>query len=140
MRKHELTPPNALIELRLPTALYRSLSNKKIRELLAVLTKEFKDVGELDRLHSDSYRNEEAIQCSELLGCFYCKKIWRREDKGIEDWIDCCEDDKELPQEKWTALCPWCGIDSVLADAKGGVNPATIDEMNRYWFGRKQPC
>jgi hypothetical protein len=35
------------------------------------------------------------------------------------------------------AVCPRCGIDSVIGDASGlpVAEPAFLDEMNRHWFG-----
>ena len=55
--------------------------------------------------------------------CFYCKK--EMEAKEINKYID----------NDSTALCPYCGIDSIIPDSiDENINPSTIDEMNKYWF------
>ena len=57
--------------------------------------------------HSASHRDE--VIKSEKCGCFYCEKVFPSTD--IREWID--EDDGGIGQ---TALCPECGVDSVLGD------------------------
>ena len=35
-----------------------------------------------------------------------------------------------------TAICPYCGIDAVLADASGvEVSPEFLHKMHKAWFG-----
>ena len=75
--------------------------------------------------HSISHRPE--ILASEQCGCFHCLQVFSP--KTIKEWID--EGDGNE-----TALCPKCGIDSVIGSAAGF--PLTNDflsEMNRVWFG-----
>jgi hypothetical protein len=45
---------------------------------------------------------------------------------AICDWTD----------EDETALCPECGIDSVIGDASGyAVNKEMLARMEKHWFG-----
>lgn len=72
--------------------------------------------------HRQSTRNREALQASPMCHCFYCLASFPPSE--IKRWID-----KEL-----TALCPKCGIDSVLPDS--AVSSAEfLREMERHWFG-----
>jgi hypothetical protein len=65
---------------------------------------------------------------SELFGCFHCLETFPP--LKIEEWVD--EDENEIGQ---TALCPYCGIDSVIGSKS--VVPLTeefLGTMNQVWF------
>jgi acetone carboxylase gamma subunit len=48
----------------------------------------------------------------------------------IEDWVD------ELEGVGQTALCPNCGIDSVIGSASGySITTDFLENMKRHWFG-----
>jgi hypothetical protein len=78
----------------------------------------------LDAAHKHSSRHREEIERSNLCGCFYCGKSYAPAD--IKDWTD----------EGDTALCPSCGIDSVI----GSASPYPVTErpflqaMHARWF------
>jgi len=72
--------------------------------------------------HVSKHRSE--IEESELCGCFYCLQIYQP--SIIASWID----------DESTALCPHCGIDSVIGSKSG--YPITVEflrEMKNHWFG-----
>lgn len=77
--------------------------------------------------HKHCAHHEDEIVRSTVCGCFYCLGVFPSSE--IEDWLD---------DEPRTALCPRCGIDSVIGDAA----PFPISEkdflgaMNVYWFQR----
>jgi hypothetical protein len=76
--------------------------------------------------HCTNHRTE--VLESALCGCFYCLKIF--EPAKITDWVDTAEH-----EEGTTALCPYCGIDSVIGDKSGiALTPDFLREMNREWF------
>lgn len=76
--------------------------------------------------HSANHRVE--INNSTMCGCFCCKEIYVPE--RIEIWTDV--DDSGEGQ---TALCPSCGIDSVLGDKSGfPITKEFLSKMKRYWF------
>jgi len=58
--------------------------------------------------HRHSIHHRAEIVQSELCGCFYCLHIFPPTE--IEEWVD-----------GEAALCPHCGIDSVLGSASGVV-------------------
>ena len=73
--------------------------------------------------HRRSSRHRAEIEASRLCGCFHCERIFVA--PLIIDWIR--EDD--------TALCPFCGIDSVLGDASGlPITEDFLQEMRIAWF------
>lgn len=82
----------------------------------------------LEAAHKYCKNNMPALQKDRRCGCFYCLAIFDPEE--IEEWL---EGDPGDPLG--TALCPHCGIDSVLSESAGF--PLTKDfltEMYEYWF------
>ena len=76
--------------------------------------------------HCSGHRDE--ILASDTCGCFYCAAIFPP--SRITDWCD--EDDQHVGQ---TALCPECGIDSVIGDRSGfPITTGFLSEMKYYWF------
>lgn len=78
--------------------------------------------------HEKSFRNEPSVKASRKCGCFYCQRVFDAGEISEEDWCD-----EDLPEK--TAVCPYCGIDSVIGDATGF--PLTRDflhAMYEYWF------
>jgi hypothetical protein len=72
--------------------------------------------------HRRSIWHRAEIEASRLCGCFHCERIFRA--NSIVDWTD----------NGQTALCPSCGIDSVLGDASGLPITATfLREMRIVW-------
>ena len=74
--------------------------------------------------HSHSSQHRTELEESEVCGCFYCLEIYPP--KEIQEWID----------DETTALCPHCGIDSVIGSKSG--YPITVEflqKMKNRWFG-----
>jgi hypothetical protein len=105
------------------------------------MAKMFNDQGEMERLkarvaaakarmpdavsavHDHSSKHREEILSSEACGCFYCGETFLSAE--IEEWVD----------DEQTALCPRCGIDSVIGSVSGfPMTKEFLAEMNRYWF------
>ncbi len=89
------------------------------------------------KAHEASFANRADVESSRRCGCFYCLEIFEADE--VEDWA--VEDDLGRRQ---TALCPYCGIDSVLGDRSGfPITPEFLAEMEKHWFGlrdRKRPA
>jgi hypothetical protein len=76
--------------------------------------------------HCSNHRAE--VLSSALCGCFYCLQIFLPTE--ILDWIDNLNH-----LEGTTALCPKCGIDSVLGDKSGyPITGEFLQQMEQYWF------
>ena len=82
-------------------------------------------IPELNVFYSHSIRNEESILKSDSCGCFHCISIFPA--------IDIKETVVEKDGFK-TAICPICGIDSVLGDASVEISAELIESMNEYYF------
>ena len=75
--------------------------------------------------HSSNHRPE--LERSEVCGCFYCLAVFPL--SKVSEWID------EVNDIGTTAMCPECGIDSVIGAASGF--PITVEflgSMGAYWF------
>ena len=78
--------------------------------------------------HKHSSRHRAELEASEKCGCFYCLNIFAPSE--IADWLE---------EGDGTALCPRCGIDSVIGSYSGyPITDSFLREMNRYWFGTKR--
>ncbi len=80
--------------------------------------------GYLLDAHTHTVRHRAELEASARAGCFYCCEIF--EPSEIEDWVD----------NEDCALCPRCGIDSVMGDASGFAvaDKNFLKEMNEFWF------
>ncbi|MEP4051941.1 MAG: cytoplasmic protein [Litorimonas sp.] len=71
--------------------------------------------------HSSNHKTEEldSFQC----GCFHCLNLFKP--TKIKEWVD----------DGTTAICPKCGIDSVIGDAEPfDLNESFLRAMNGVWF------
>ena len=76
--------------------------------------------------HSSNHRAE--IVASTVCGCFYCCARFQPSD--IVEWVD-----KGPGGEGQTALCPKCGIDSVIGDRSGfDISEGFLSTMKAHWF------
>lgn len=66
-----------------------------------------------------SYLNREAVLAAERASCFQCLRVFPSVE--ITKWID----------RDRTAVCPHCGIDSILP---GEVDQKTLAQLNDRWF------
>ena len=83
-----------------------------------------KDFLEIAHKNCSSHKNE--INNSALCGCFYCEQTFLPNE--IEEWIE------ENIANGETAICPKCGIDSVLSDKFPISDKQFLKQMNTLWF------
>ena len=73
--------------------------------------------------HQLCQSNQEKLKNAQVCGCFYCLRIF---------------DPKEIvweEEEDHTALCPYCGIDSVLPESASlPITKAFLKKMHEFWF------
>lgn len=79
----------------------------------------------LMKAHDKSSSHKDEILSSELCGCFYCEQTFLPNE--ITEWID-------EPKGGQTAVCPKCGIDSVISSDLPITDKVFLDKMNDYWF------
>ena len=86
---------------------------------------------DLESAHSHCAIHEQEVRASAICGCFYCLAMFPPGD--IDTWINDRFVDGRTGK---TALCPKCGIDSVIGNCSGF--PITEDFLKRMymrWFG-----
>lgn len=82
------------------------------------------DPADVERAHNHSFKSRPELDNSALVGCFYCLAVYPS--AAIEQWTD----------DDLTAICPECGIDSVIGDASGyPLTKRFLGAMNDRWFG-----
>ena len=80
--------------------------------------------SELKKAHQYCTNNKEQLIESNICGCFYCCKIYST--KEIKEYLN---------EGDGTALCPYCGIDSVIAEKSGfKITKEFLKKMHDYWF------
>jgi len=94
------------------------------------LTVAMPDAGSnLHDAHRRSANHRDDVLMSDVCGCFYCRSVFGPD--KIREWVD--KDDSGVPQ---TALCPHCGIDSVLGSASGfPIDHDFLSLMRTRYFG-----
>ena len=74
--------------------------------------------------HRFSVNNRPMLLSDKKCGCFYCLSIFSPSE--IKEWIDDYEG---------TAVCPYCGIDSVIGESSGyPITKEFLSDMYQYWF------
>lgn len=69
--------------------------------------------------------NEERLKQSKVCGCYYCAKVF--DVSEITEWVD------DSPR---TAICPYCGIDSVIdSEVVTPLTPETMAYISEFMFG-----
>lgn len=83
--------------------------------------------------HSKSFHNLEDIKKSSVCGCFYCEKIFSPDE--VKDWVDEEMDEVTGARVQGTALCPYCNMDSVIAeDENNKITPETLKASHDEYF------
>lgn len=82
----------------------------------------------LQAAHDAARFNREILAQNNKCGCFYCLKVFSPSE--IEEWCPELEDGEEV-----TAICPYCGIDSVLPESAGfPLTQEFLNAMRERWF------
>lgn len=84
--------------------------------------------------HKSSSNHRAEIFSSESCGCFHCLATFKPE--AIKEWVDWPHGTPNGQENDYgtTAMCPKCGIDSVIGAASG--YPITNDflaRMQKHW-------
>ncbi len=85
----------------------------------------------LERIHKLCTDNRTALSESKEAGCFYCEKIFDPRKKKIKEWAM-----TRTSKQADDALCPFCGIDSVLPGSRAKLSVRLLALMYKRWFGR----
>jgi hypothetical protein len=78
---------------------------------------------QLNQIYEHSRLNRQFMTPGAACRCFYCQSAFPAEQIG--QWID----------EGKTALCPHCGIDSVLSSSADALSDSLIGQLHAAYFG-----
>ena len=79
--------------------------------------------------HKHCANHMEKLKKDKICGCFYCLSVYSPEE--IESWIIADDDIDRFG----TAICPHCGIDSVIGESSGyPITKEFLQKMKEYWF------
>lgn len=79
--------------------------------------------------HAFSGNHKPELQRDRICGCFYCLKIFSPSE--IEEWL--IEDNRV--DKRGTAICPHCGIDSVIGESSGyPITKEFLQKMHARWM------
>ena len=80
--------------------------------------------------YSSNHRNK--LETDVACGCYYCLRIYSP--KEIVEWIP-SNDGDDSNESDGTALCPYCGVDSVIGESSGfPITKEFLKKMKSYWF------
>lgn len=76
------------------------------------------------KAHKFSANHMRMIRRDKVCGCFHCLEIFHPQE--IEEWI---------ADDMGTAICPYCGIDSIIGESSGyPITKEFLKKMRDYWF------
>lgn len=79
--------------------------------------------------HNFCTNNMPTLKKDSLCGCFYCLNIFNPAE--IENWII----GDNAADKLGTAICPYCGIDSVIGESSGyPITKNFLAKMKNHWF------
>jgi len=74
--------------------------------------------------HTFSSNHKETLLKDGLCGCFYCMEIF--DPRLIVEWVN---------DKSGTAICPFCGIDSIIGQSSGyPITKEFLSKMKHHWF------
>jgi hypothetical protein len=83
--------------------------------------------ADLQKAHDHSSGHRAEIADSTTCGCFYCCSVFPA--VRIQEWVD------KIDGVGQTALCPMCGIDSVIGDSSSfPISVESLKRMRAHWF------
>lgn len=75
-------------------------------------------------IYNDLFKNKEVLLRSNKCGCFHCLSIFNP--NQISEWTS---------STKEVAICPYCGIDSVIPDSqKTPISKDFLRKLKHYWL------
>jgi hypothetical protein len=79
-------------------------------------------------------QHKQLLKESKFAGCYYCCNIFPANE--IHEWV---RSFRKIGEELDCALCPKCGVDSILPDSKVDLSLPLLIELEKYWFGTNGP-
>ncbi len=80
--------------------------------------------NEIISAHAFSSNNKATLEKDTKCGCFYCLKIFNP-----------CEITEWISDTHGTAVCPYCGVDSVIGESSNyPITTEFLKAMQEHWF------
>ena len=80
---------------------------------------------DLERAHNFCSNHKPELEKDPVCGCFYCLSVF--DPPEITEWIS---------DTRGTAVCPHCGVDSVIGESSGfPITREFLEAMHQRWFG-----
>jgi len=74
--------------------------------------------------HKFSSNHKSDLRKDGVCGCFYCLETF--DPRAITDWV---------PDKSGTAICPYCGIDSIIGESSGyPIATEFLKRVRDHWF------
>jgi len=83
------------------------------------------DANTLEEDYNFSIENDFVLRFSNKAGCFSCINVFKV--SKITEWID----------DNTTAICPECGVDSVLPDSMVDICKKHLQKIHDKYFSKK---
>lgn len=94
---------------------------------------DYKEAHKFCTKHSEQLKNDK------ICGCFHCLAIFSPDE--IKKWLPerkrvvSGQSAEWIVSDQRTALCPHCGVDSVLGESSGyPMTKEFLGNMKEYWF------
>ncbi len=116
---------------KIPYSYDHIMDDGKIRNIDFAYLVAIKDenMNDVTLAHRFSNNHMAALKKDKICGCFYCTGIFSPDE--IEDWLI---DDNDCDRYG-TAICPYCGIDSVIGESSGfPITKEFLNRMKDRWF------
>ncbi len=88
-------------------------------------------MGNMDyiKAHDFCNNNKPSLEHDKICGCFYCLEIFHP--SKIDNWYIYNNQCDNLG----TAICPYCGIDSIIGESSGyPITKEFLQIMHDYWI------
>ena len=86
-------------------------------------------MSDVQAAHKFSSNHRPELEKDRICGCFYCLRVFSPAE--ITEWI---EDDNPV-DSRGTAVCPYCGVDSVIGESSGyPITEQFLKAMHEVWF------
>jgi hypothetical protein len=88
----------------------------------------------LQRAHRHCACHRKEVEASDVCGCFHCQHTFPPSE--ITEWHEESAGNFSMRPDRWTAMCPRCGVDAVLGSGSGlpVTDPNFLTAMHNGWF------
>lgn len=84
---------------------------------------------DLELAHKFSCNHKPELEKDRTCGCFCCLAVF--DPSEINEWIEA----ENLCDERGTAICPYCNVDSIIGESSGfPITQEFLEAMHERWF------